>query len=291
MRDTSLAEMAYVTPIYDRARVDAAGAALAARTETEEDRGVVNNWRWAHHRPLVALRVNMDRRARHCDPKGSFVAQRLKRFESIAIKLHEKPRLTLSMLQDIGGCRAVMGDVPKVQALVAACTGAKEFSTRLIANLGHDYIAKPKADGYAILSHKDRADLKPGQYIMLTDKRRPAFARGISKETRAVVLERNGFTCQSCGLAAADPDPFHPGRKVRLTMGHTIDKSKGGSDDADNLRAICTNCNEGLQNASRPKPDLVWLISQVRRAPVDDQLAVLTWLNEKYANVRGKPPA
>lgn len=140
--------MAYVTPIYDLARVDAAGAALAARTETQEDREVINNWRWAHHRPLVALRVNMNRRATHCDPKGSFVAQRLKRFESIGIKLYEKPRLTLSMLQDIGGCRAVMGDVSKVQALVAACTGAKEFSTKLIANLGHDYIAKPKADGY-----------------------------------------------------------------------------------------------------------------------------------------------
>src|SRR3954470_1272657 len=49
--------------------------------------------------------------------------------------------------------------------------------------------------GYQILSHKDRADLKPGQYLLETDKRRPAFARGMSKETRALVLERNGFTC------------------------------------------------------------------------------------------------
>ena len=136
--------------------------------------------------------------------------------------------------------------------------------------------------GYQILSHKDRTDLKPGQYILLTDKRRPIFARGISKETRAWVLERNGYTCQMCGLAAGDEDPFTPARKVRLTLGHIIDKSKGGEDIPANLRAVCTNCNEGLQNTAPPKPDLLHLLSQVRRARVDDQSEVLKWLLKKF---------
>ncbi|MDO8669007.1 MAG: HNH endonuclease [Candidatus Buchananbacteria bacterium] len=139
--------------------------------------------------------------------------------------------------------------------------------------------------GYQILSHKDRADLKPGQYIMLNAKRKPAFARDISKETRAVVLERNGFTCQSCGLAAGDPDPFHSDRTIRLTMGHIIDKSKGGSDTASNLKAICTNCNEGLQNASLPKPDTVQLLAQIRRGTIESQLVVLDWLKKKYGHL------
>lgn len=141
-------------------------------------------------------------------------------------------------------------------------------------------------DGYQILSHKDRADLKPGQYILLTDKRKPAFERGISKEVRAFVLDRNGFTCQSCGLAASDPDPFHLGRKVRLTIGHIIDKSKGGSDDPGNLKALCTNCNEGLQNTAMPKPHLVHVLSTIRRATVDDQLAVLKWLEDKFKSLK-----
>jgi len=140
--------------------------------------------------------------------------------------------------------------------------------------------------GYQILSHKDRADLKPGQYILISAKRRPAFTRGISKETRAFVLERNGFTCQSCGLAAGDPDPFNSGRTVRLTMGHIIDKSKGGSDTPSNLKAICTNCNEGLQNAALPKPDTVQLLAQVRRGTIESQLAVLRWLSEKYGHLK-----
>ena len=143
-------------------------------------------------------------------------------------------------------------------------------------------------EGYQILSHKDRADLKPGQYILTTDKRQPAFARGISKETRAYVLNRNGFTCQSCGLAASDPDPFHPDRKIRLTLGHIIDKSKGGSDEPTNLKAICTNCNEGLQNTALPTPDRVHLLSLVRRGTIDDQLAVLEWLETKFKEIRRK---
>jgi hypothetical protein len=138
-------------------------------------------------------------------------------------------------------------------------------------------------EGYQILSHKDRADLKPGQYLLETDKRLPAFHRGISKETRAYVLERNGYTCQMCGLAAGDPDPFHPNRSVRLTMGHIKDKSKGGDDSSNNLRAVCTNCNEGLQNTALPKPDQVWLLSQVRRATIDDQEVVLEWLRKKFS--------
>jgi hypothetical protein len=137
-------------------------------------------------------------------------------------------------------------------------------------------------DGWQILSHKDRADLKPGQYLLETKKRLPAFKRGISKETRAKVLERNGYTCQMCGVAAGDPDPLSSGRTVRLTMGHIIDKSKGGKDTLGNLRAVCTNCNEGLQNAALPKPDRIHLLAQVRRATIDDQEAVLSWLLSKF---------
>jgi len=137
-------------------------------------------------------------------------------------------------------------------------------------------------EGYQILSHKDRSDLKPGQYLLETDKRVPAFKRGISKETRAWVLERNGYTCQMCGMAAGDPDPFGGSRTVRLTMGHIIDKSKGGGDTPSNLRAICTNCNEGLQNTSLPKPDRIYLLAQIRRATIDDQSAVLEWLIKKF---------
>jgi hypothetical protein len=140
--------------------------------------------------------------------------------------------------------------------------------------------------GYQILSHKDLRGLKPGQYLLETDVRLPALPRSISKETRAWVLERNGYTCQMCGNGAADADPYHPGLKVRLVMGHIIDKSKGGLDTPENLRAVCTTCNEGLQNTAPPKPDLIELLKQVRRATIDDQLQLQRWLKTKFEKIR-----
>ena len=141
-------------------------------------------------------------------------------------------------------------------------------------------------EGYQILTHRDRADLKPGQYLMLTDERGPVMPRAMSKETRAWVLERNGYTCQMCGRGAGDPDPFDPARKVRLTLGHIIDKSLGGDDSPDNLRAVCTSCNEGLQNTAPPKPDRLQLMRQLRRATIADQIHALEWLEQKFGKIK-----
>lgn len=137
-------------------------------------------------------------------------------------------------------------------------------------------------EGYLILTHNDRSDLKPGQYLLETPKPQPAFARAISKETRAFVLDRNGFTCQMCGAVAGEPHPYDPSRKTRLHIGHVIDKSMGGTDAPSNLRAICSVCNEGASNATLTRPDLQKLLIQIRRATSQDQLEVLQWLLKKF---------
>jgi hypothetical protein len=171
-----------------------------------------------------------------------------------------------------------LGKVLKSKEIQNASGGAVEWARR-VRELRNE-------QGYQILSHKDRSDLKPGEYLLETDKRLPAFSRNISKETRAWVLERNGYTCQMCGVAAGDTDPLNPARTVRLTMGHIIDKSKGGDDSPNNLRAVCTNCNEGLQNTALPKPDRIHLLAQIRRATIPDQKTVLEWLLRKYGKSR-----
>jgi len=137
---------------------------------------------------------------------------------------------------------------------------------------------------WQILSHHDRSDLSPGQYILTeppppkTDVR---FSRPISAKLRAEVLDRNGFTCQMCGLSPGDIDPY-TGRKVRLHIGHIKDKSLGGKDELSNLRTLCSTCNQGAKNITGEKPTAIWLLSQVRRAGIDEQKQVLEWLRGKF---------
>jgi 5-methylcytosine-specific restriction endonuclease McrA len=133
-----------------------------------------------------------------------------------------------------------------------------------------------------IVTHNDRSDLKPGEYFLVDLKPLPSFERGISKEVRAFVLDRNGFTCQMCGAAAGEPHPYDAGRKTRLHIGHIIDKSMGGSDEPSNLRAICSVCNEGASNLTLNRPQAIKLLAQVRRAPTSDQLDVLDWIVKKF---------
>ncbi|MEO8724841.1 MAG: HNH endonuclease [Acidobacteriaceae bacterium] len=137
---------------------------------------------------------------------------------------------------------------------------------------------------WPILTHHDRTDLKPGQYLLTEappEKDFIKFGRPMSAKVRAAVLDRNGFTCQMCGLTPGEIDPT-TARKVRLHIGHIIDKSLGGKDELSNLRALCSTCNQGAKNVTNEKPTTIWLLSQIRRAGHDEQLAVLNWLRKKF---------
>lgn len=139
-------------------------------------------------------------------------------------------------------------------------------------------------EGWAILTHNDNAGLKPGQYLLKEappKKFAVIFSRNISAKLRAEVLDRNGFTCQMCGLTPGDIDPS-TGRKVRLHIGHIVDKSIGGKDELSNLRTLCSTCNQGAKNITTIKPPAIWLLSQIRRAGQEEQRAVLDWLLKKF---------
>lgn len=167
-----------------------------------------------------------------------------------------------------------IGEIIESDVLQQVSGGVSEWARR-VRELRNE-------EGYQILTHNDRADLKPGQYLLTDPAPKPAFAREISKETRAYVLDRNGFTCQMCGAVAGEPHPYEPERRTRLHIGHIIDKSMGGTDDPANLRAICSVCNEGASNLTLDRPSYEKLLIQVRRATNADQLRVLEWLIKKF---------
>ncbi len=139
-------------------------------------------------------------------------------------------------------------------------------------------------EGWPIVTQHDSAKLRPGEYILEylpAERRDVTFQREISQRLRAEVLDRNGFTCQMCGKTPGDTAP-DTGRKVRLHVGHIVDKSLGGKDEASNLRTLCSTCNQGAKNLTLEKPSSIWLLSQVRRAGIDEQRAVYEWLAKKF---------
>jgi len=142
--------------------------------------------------------------------------------------------------------------VTSIQVRDAAGVGVSEWARR-VRELRED-------EGWPILSHNDSADLSPGQYILREvppEGSTVKFARGISAKLRAGVLDRNGFTCQMCGLCPGDTDPT-TGRKARLHLGHIKDKNLGGKDGLSNLRALCSTCNQGAKNITTEKPTALW---------------------------------
>ena len=81
--------------------------------------------------------------------------------------------------------------------------------------------------------------------------------------------------CSMCGSMEGDFWQTNPNQGVALSI-----KPRAG--DLLQSWMICDECNEGLQNAAPQKPDRILLLSQIRRATIDDQQAVLEWLLKKF---------
>lgn len=150
--------MAWTEPKYSRSRVDKAGQLLAADAdrsgaaspeEWNQALAVINNWRSSHGYPLYMMGKTLLRRARKVDGKA-LVAQRLKRLDSISLKLRRFEKMRLSRMQDIGGCRAILSNADQVTELAKTYLDSitKNPRSRMELIGCDDYIYEPKPDGY-----------------------------------------------------------------------------------------------------------------------------------------------
>ncbi|MBI3606625.1 MAG: HNH endonuclease [Nitrospirae bacterium] len=133
-----------------------------------------------------------------------------------------------------------------------------------------------------IRSHVDLHTLKPGQYVLETIERTPAIDRGISPQLRNEILERNGYTCQLCGAGPGDPDPFNPQRKVRLHIDHRLPISQGGTDAPENLRVLCSACNQGRSNIQTPSESARNILARIRRLSRSTQKEIFEALKRTF---------
>lgn len=123
-------------------------------------------------------------------------------------------------------------------------TGAADYEN------WHQRLSELRTDeGYTILSYRDQAGLKPGEYVMKTADRREVAAKRVRPTTTtwSAVLTRAKNGCEwneagvPCGLKHGDVDPIGGGT-VRLTPDHMTPHSvnpKSDPGDPNHWQALC----------------------------------------------------
>lgn len=130
---------------YPKTQVKKAGRIFAGNSSPEAEREdalkIINNWRAAHAFPLQIIYCNVKNKV----PFSAIVAQRLKRLESITKKLERFPNMSLSTMQDIGGCRII---VPTLEDVYVVADKIAKSQWKHKFKEAYDYIKQPKSDGY-----------------------------------------------------------------------------------------------------------------------------------------------
>lgn len=116
--------MVFPQPEHSRGQVNHAGKILRAYAQSTDAvpieqldeynwaYDVLSNWRACHNYPINTFQATLRSRLRTID-KHATVAQRLKRFPSIVLKLQRFQGMELARMQDIGGLRAILGDIKR----------------------------------------------------------------------------------------------------------------------------------------------------------------------------------
>jgi len=142
--------MGFPVVSYDRACIDEAGKTLANSDSSVDGivsaKELINDWRASHYYPISTIQAPLRYKAKAVD-ENAIIVQRLKKIQSIQRKLEYNGTLTnyLSDMQDIGGCRVILGTISSVNNLYTALKSSTWKHTLINEK---DYIRKPKNTGY-----------------------------------------------------------------------------------------------------------------------------------------------
>ena len=144
--------------------------------------------------------------------------------------------------------------------------------------------------GYDIVNWKDNEstglNLKVDEWVLrnLEPIEENIRDRGVNKRITMEVFNRDNFTCQTCGRTPQDDDPFKPGHKIKLHVGH-IKAHKNKNDKIsheltkDDFVTMCNVCNEGLKNDDLK---ILTLLDRVKDATEEVQYEIFNYLSKKF---------
>jgi ppGpp synthetase/RelA/SpoT-type nucleotidyltranferase len=155
-----------------------AGQVLIGKADGNYDDAVdlISHWRSAHAFPLNTFQVTLRNRAKRIN-ETALVTQRLKRLETIRIKLDRfSPTMSLATMQDLGGCRAVVGSISELDSLkYLYLPGVMRHTFRR----SKDYVQQPKDDGYRAVHFVYR-------YVSESDDQKPWEGLEVEIQLRSV---------------------------------------------------------------------------------------------------------
>jgi ppGpp synthetase/RelA/SpoT-type nucleotidyltranferase len=208
--------MDFVSPSFTRGEVDRAGEYIAKREltalsfdlEYEDSLRIVDNWRSSHSYPMQVIRNNLRNRVgKVCS--DFIVAQPLKRFESLVSKLGREPGMSLSRMQDIGGCRAIVPTPLDVSNLVRLHEEAYAKNPKRGHELHRtrDYIEHPKASGYRGVHLIYKFGSRNPQWELHNDQRIEVQIRSRLQHVWATAVEIVGaFTREALKSSQGSPE-------------------------------------------------------------------------------------
>ncbi len=135
----------HVPPWGSKERINKAGAAIRDGTISHEDARCLDTWRASHRYVLNTFQAILRNRTRG---REIVVAQRLKRRVTIVDKLSREPRMQLSRMDDVAGCRLIFSDLLSLSEFRENFHKAKFKHHRKNDLDKYDYIKHPKSLGY-----------------------------------------------------------------------------------------------------------------------------------------------
>jgi hypothetical protein len=145
--------MAHSKLIFSRRKIDLAGEFLSKQNGEDQQSAVdnaidaLNNWRSFHSFPLNTITADLKQKVGRVQ-SGAHVVRRLKRSRSMIAKLKKESSMRLTQMQDVGGCRAVVGDIDAVYRLKDLYLRGRSQHELISID---DYIRSPKPSGYRSL--------------------------------------------------------------------------------------------------------------------------------------------
>lgn len=137
--------------LVSRSSVRKAGQNIKNNKATKEDYDIISLWRSKHIYIMAAMVSAIKRKLNKNKSNGVIVARRLKRLNSIEVKLKRFHDMKLDRMQDIAGVRVIFKELAQVENFEKSMKatylkGGKKLKFKFIGT--KDYISVPKDDGY-----------------------------------------------------------------------------------------------------------------------------------------------